>query len=189
MGLLSQIWRGCLAQAGLLLLLLGCATAPFDPAAYQSAVQLKFETLALIDRSSERYAAHKAGAEALAGKYAEAYDAAAKLAGNQAAAEQWLAIRDPQGSSAGGVLQSWKQKGPLRPAVRAEKKRAVTRHFDRLICLEASKQTPSDCSEIGAVPEAAAPPVAARSAAKPMPKPKPADAAEPAADEPDEKPK
>jgi hypothetical protein len=189
MGLLSQIWRYCLAQAGLLLLLLGCATAPFDPAAYQTAVQLKFETLALIDRASERYAAHKASAEALAGKYAAAYDAAAQLAGNQATAEQWLAIRDPQGASAGGVLQSWKQKGPLRPAVRAEKKRAVTRHFDRLICLEAGKQTASDCSEVGAVPETAASPGAAGPAAKPIPKPKPAEAAEPAADEPDDKPK
>src|ERR1700676_1655725 len=79
--------------AGALLLLSACATQ-FDMPTYQGAVQLKYETLALIDQSSTRYALNKAAAEALTRRYADAAETATRIAGNTAVAEQWQAIRD-----------------------------------------------------------------------------------------------
>jgi hypothetical protein len=145
--------------------MVGCGTAANDPAGYQSAVQLKYETLALIDRMGERYAARKADAETLLRKYAEASQAAEKIPYNQQITEFWQAIRDPRGGSAATVIEVWKSRGPLRPAARAERKRQTAQHFDRLICLESSKLSLTDCMAVGATPTA--------SAAVPQPKPQP----------------
>jgi hypothetical protein len=171
-----------LAVAGLLLLLTGCGTATFDPGEYQTAVQLKYETLSLLDRTGERYAARKTDAETLQSKYAAASDSAAKHTGREQIIEMWQAIRDPLGGSAGTVLQTWKDSGPLKPAVRAERKRQIAAHFDRLICLEASKQVAKDCTEVGAAPTGAepaptpAPPRRPARVAKRAPKPSTAEA-------------
>jgi hypothetical protein len=173
-----RVWRGCFALASLLIVA-GCSTAGFDQSAYQSAVQLKYETLTLVDQSSGRYAPNKAAVETLMRKYSEAADSASKNSGNVSIVEQWAAIRDPGGTSAGNLFEIWK-KAPLRPGQRAEKKRAIAQHFDRLICLEGARQSPTECGEAGAVPDAApAPKVAAKPAPKRGAAPKP-----PAADEP-----
>ena len=185
-----RAWRACLGLAGLLILA-GCGTVGLDATAYQSAVQLKYETLVLVDQSSGRYAASKPAAEALMRKYSDATETASKSPGNESVAQQWAAIRDPRGNSAGNLLETWRTKGPLRPGQRAEKKRAIALHFDRLICLEGAKQAVSDCSEAGSAPEpAASAPVAAP---RPAPArrgaaPKPAAADEPEL-EPEEPPK
>jgi hypothetical protein len=168
-----------------LLILAECTTGGFDQSAYQSAVQLKYETLTLVDQSSGRYAPNKAVVETLMRKYSEAADSASKNSGNVSIVEQWAAIRDPGGTSAGNLFEIWK-KAPLRPGQRAEKKRAIAQHFDHLICLEGTRQSPTECGEAGAVPDAAPAP-APKVAAKPAPKrataPKP-----PAADEPELEP-
>jgi hypothetical protein len=185
---LRRAGRACLAVFGLLILA-GCGTVGFDPAAYQSAVQLKYETLTLVDQSSGRYAPNKAAAEALMRKYADAAETMSKSAGNTSVAQQWAAIRDPRGASAGNLLEIWKVKGPLRPGQRVEKKRAIAQHFDHLICLESSKQAPTECGEVGSVPEESG---AAAPAPKPAPRrsaaPKPVDADEPEL-EPEQPPK
>ena len=152
------IW---LAQAAILLLLLGCGAVPqFDTAAFQNAVQLKFETLALIDKSGDKFAAHQSSVAALTAKYDSAFDAASKNESNQAVAQAWQVIRGAQSGSAGEYFQTWKQRGTLRPVIRAEKKAQIGRHFDYVICLETAKQGGPACTNpLGAAPSA--PPVPA----------------------------
>lgn len=173
-----------LAIAGLILT--GCGTVTFDPGQYQTAVQLKYETLSLLDRTGERYAARRIDADSLLSRYASAADAAGKQPGNEQVIEMWQAIRDPLGGSAGTAIQLWKDKGPLKPGARAERKRLIASHFDRLICLESSKQAAKDCSEVGSAPTGV-------DAPSPTPQRRPSRAPKPAADaepaEPDQPPR
>lgn len=173
-------WRRIIALSGLPLLLLGCA-AGFDAAAYKNAVDLKYETLALIDKGGGRYAAHRSQAEALTTRLDAAYVESAKIANNQAAEAQWKTIVDPGGNSAGAFLSTWKNRGAVSSAYRAEKKRIVTRHFDYVICLESSKQTAGSCVNPGAPAEAVQAEAEAKPARMPTPKPKPAEDEPPAA--------
>jgi hypothetical protein len=154
---LSGQLRRVLSIAGAAWLLAGCAGVGFDATGYQSAVQLKYETLSLLDNSTARYAAHKPAADALVAKYAIAAEHAGRGVGNDPIVQQWAAIRDPRGSSAGNAIELWK-KAPLRPGQRAERKRAVAAHFDHLICLEQAKQTANDCSNVGLAADVAAGP-------------------------------
>ena len=173
---IRKAWLGLAALA----LLAGCGTVGFDPAHYQTVVQLKYETLTLVDQSSGRYAPNKPAADALLAKYAVAAETAGRGAGGDSIAQQWAAIRDPRGTSAANLIEIWK-KAPLRPGQRAEKKRAIAAHFDRLICLEAAKQAASECGDVGAVAEAgvepapAPAPVARPAARRAAPKPAAAD--------------
>ena len=150
-----------LAKAAILLLLFGCGTvAQFDTAAFQNAVQLKFETLALIDKSGNKFAAHKTEVDALTAKYESAFDAASKTPANQAVAQAWQVIRGAQSGSAGEYFHTWRQRGTLRPVIRAEKKAQIGRHFDYVICLETAKQGGPACTNpLGTSPSA--PPVPA----------------------------
>lgn len=173
----GRIWRTFFALAGLSPFLLGCV-ATFDAASYKNAVDLKYETLAMIDKGAGRYAAHRSQAEALAAKLDAAYAESAKIANNQAAEAQWKLIVDPAGSSAGAALQTWKTKGVLTPAYRAEKKRQVARHFDFVICLESSKMTAGTCVDPGSS-AAAAQAEAQRSSRTATPQPRPAEPDEP----------
>ena len=123
------------------LLLAGCATLappPFDPVAYQNDVQLKFETLALIDKSGDKFAAHQGEVQALLASYDRAVESAGKTESNLATAQAWQVIRGP--NSAGGYFQMWQQtKKSLSPRFRSEKRAQIARHFDYLICLEVAR--------------------------------------------------
>jgi hypothetical protein len=149
----GAVW---LAQAAILLLLLGCPAIPtFDPASYQNAVQVKFETLALIDKSGDKFAAHKVEADALLAKYDGAFENANRVQKNPAIAQAWQVIRGPKSGSAAEYFQTWMQRGSMRPVIRAEKTAAIARHLDYVVCLEAARQGGPTCSNpLGAVPAA-----------------------------------
>jgi hypothetical protein len=76
---------------------------------------------------------------------------------NEPVIQAWGIIRGPQSGSAVEYFNTWKQRGAMRPAIRAEKKAQIGRHFDYLICLESAKQSGAACSNpLGAVPTAPA---------------------------------
>jgi hypothetical protein len=154
-----QIRGAWLAQCAIMFLLLGCgtATAPFDPATQLNVEQLKVQTLALIDKSGTRFAASQAAVTALTAKYDAAASAAAAIPKNEAVTAAWGVIRGPQSGSAVEYFNTWKQRGVMRPAIRAEKKAQIGRHFDYLICLEAAKQSGATCNNPLAAPPSAPP--------------------------------
>jgi hypothetical protein len=123
-------------------LLLGCGTttAPFDQTTQLNDEQLKVQTLALVDKSGTKFTASQAAVTALTAKYDAAASAAAAIPKNEAVTAAWGIIRGPQSGSAVEYFNTWKQRGAIRPAIRAEKKAQIGRHFDYLICLEAAKQ-------------------------------------------------
>ncbi len=176
-----QLCRALFGVAALILVA-GCGTVGFDPAAYQATVQLKYDTLGLIDQSSGRYPPHRVAADALLRRYAEASEVASRNVANESILRQWAAIRDPRGNSAANLIEMWKR-APLRPGQRVEKKRAIASHFDRLICLEGGKHTPTECGDTGAIEVSAEPATAPAAAARPVARrgapPKPAAGEEP----------
>jgi hypothetical protein len=141
----QRVW---LAQIALVFLLAGCGTttAPFDPAMQQNAEQLKVQTLALIDKSGNRFTASQNEVTALVARYDSAASAAASVEKNEAVVAAWGVIRGPQSGSAVEYFNTWKQRGAMRPAIRAEKKAQIGRHFDYLICLEAAKKSGATCN-------------------------------------------
>lgn len=154
-----RLW---LLQAALLFALAGCATPVFDQLVRDNDQQLKTDTLALVDKSGNRYATQQAAVDALQARYAAAADAAAKIEKNDAVVAAWQVIRRENSGSAGEFFAMWKRNGTIRPAFRGEKKAQIARHFDYLICLEdVKKGGPKDC------PNPLAPPAAAPASGEP----------------------
>ena len=161
MARVSRVHSIWFAQFALLFLLLGCGTttAPFDPAVQQNAEQLKVQTLALIDKSGNKFTASQKDVTALVARIDAAASAAAGVAMNEPVTVAWGVIRGPQSGSAVEYFNTWKQRSAMRPAIRAEKKAQIGRHFDYLICLEAAKSTGSTCNNpLAAAPAAPAVP-------------------------------
>jgi hypothetical protein len=151
-----RVW---LAQIAILFLAVGCGTttAPFDQTAQLNAQQLKAQTLALIDRSGNKFTTSQNDVTALVAKYDAAASAAASVEKNEPVIQAWGIIRGPQSGSAVEYFNTWKQRGSMRPAIRTEKKAQIGRHFDYLICLESAKQSGAACNNpLGAVPTAPA---------------------------------
>lgn len=149
-----RIW---LAQIAILFLLVGCGTttAPFDQTAQLNAQQLKAQTLALIDKSGNKFTASQNDVAALVAKYDAAASAAASVEKNEPVTQAWGIIRGPQSGSAVEYFNTWKKRGAMRPAIRAEKKAQIGRHFDYLICLESAKQSGTACTNpLGPAPTA-----------------------------------
>ncbi|MFN3658400.1 MAG: hypothetical protein ACK4UO_14200 [Pseudolabrys sp.] len=149
-----------LLQAALLFTLLGCVVTPqFDQAVRDGAIQLKADTLALVDKSGSRYATQQAAVDALLARYAKAADDASKIENNKLVIGAWQVIRGESSGSAGEFFAMWKRNGTIRPAFRTEKRAQLARHFDYLVCLEDLKQGgQKDC------PNPLAPPAAAPAA-------------------------
>lgn len=142
-------WLSTLRPLLLAAAVAGCQSVlpEFNVEAFRNATALKVETLALVDRSGERFASRRTEAEALRTKLDAAFEFARGLPNNQLAAQQWQIIRDPQGGSAGGFLRLWQEKGTLPPRFRTSQKALLARHFDMVICLEANKQAPRGCAD------------------------------------------
>src|SRR5689334_11108731 len=91
--------RLCLIPAGLILLLAACTTGlvppPYNAVAHQNAVQMKVDTLNLIDKSGQKYAANASAVDGLTARYAAAYEAASKNPSDKAVTDAWLIIRGP----------------------------------------------------------------------------------------------
>lgn len=154
----SKIRRFWYAQFAFVFLVAACTTTPPpDPAAQLAAEQLKAQTLSLIDQSGQKFSTRQNDVNALIAKYDAAASAAALVPKNDLVVQAWAVIRGPQAGSAVEYFNTWQQRGVMRPAIRAEKKAQIGRHFDYLICTEAAKQgsgaaCPNPSSAVPTVP-------------------------------------
>lgn len=144
-----------LAWVRLLLVLLlvdGCAPiiSEYSIDAYKNATSLKAETLALIDRSGEKYGKLKPEIDALTTRIDAAYEFAAGLPQNQLATEQWQLLRNPEGNLYGGLVGVWRKQGTVSAAYRSGKKFEIAAAFDRIICLEVNKKDSQTCKAVTA---------------------------------------
>ena len=139
---------GVLVALSTVLLLFGCSPliAEYSLDAYRNATTLKAEVAALVEKSGETYASHKGEAEELTTKIDAAYEFAAGIPNNTLSARQWQILRDPEGGLYGGFIRQWREKGKTSPFFRKEMKQQLNAAFDRIICLEVSKQRARSCA-------------------------------------------
>src|SRR5437016_11966949 len=144
----KQIARLALAMAGFSLLFgfSSCETATnlvstthFSQNAYDTDKELKDESLALIDKATNRapYSSVAVDVAALMQKIDIAIGAEKSRTKNEPTIAQWQTIR----SQLSHFFDLWKKKGALSPAFVDEGKKQVSALFDTLIATEGDKRT------------------------------------------------
>jgi hypothetical protein len=138
----------------LVALVSGCAPliADYSLEAYKNATSLKAETAALIDKSDEAYAAHKADVDILTTKINAAYEFSAGIPANEISAKQWDILRGD--ALYGGFVKLWATQGMTGAAYRTEKKRQLDDAYNQIICLEVNKQSATSCQALAAMGDA-----------------------------------
>lgn len=131
-----------------LFFLTGCAPtiSPYSAAAYEQATSLKVESLAVMDRATEPFAAHVAEVEALRLRLAKAHEFARGRPRNDESARQWEILVDPERNLLGGFLRRWEQQSTLSPVFVEEAKRLIAQAFDTIIGLESGKIRRADAN-------------------------------------------
>jgi hypothetical protein len=133
---------GRLRVGGVLIALVAsaCAVSPFSQEALDFAVDIKVESLAVMDQATDDFASHVDAVSRLR----ERMDAALTHAGgrdnNMESTQQWELMADPNGNLLGGFLSTWEQRGTLSPSFIEEKKIQVGRGFDLIAETEDAKR-------------------------------------------------
>lgn len=124
----------------------GCAPSisQFNETAYQQAVQLKVQSLALLDKASEPYADHAEKAEALHQELHTAYEYARGRPHNEISTRQWKIMIDPKRNLMGGLLARWEEEDSLSPVFVRELRGVISDVFDTIIGLESGKIKPEE---------------------------------------------
>lgn len=126
-------------------LLAGCAPsiALFSPVAYERAVEIKVDALALLDQAGVPYADVQDESAALCLEIAKAREYARGLPKNELSARQWEILMNPDDELLGAFLQRWQSGVPLSLAFVTKKKLQIAAAFDTIIGLESHKLKPA----------------------------------------------
>ena len=136
--------RGRIGQVVLLaycMFVVGCGAsiALYNQKSYEYAVDLKVETLALIDKSTEPYTNHAQQVEALMIKIDKAYEYTKNIPKNSETAGQWEKISKRDGVLAGKYFKEWKKRGTVSSSLIPDLKKDIASAFDDVIALESAK--------------------------------------------------
>lgn len=115
----------------------------FNEQAYQQAVSLKIESLALTDKADEPYENHRSEIEDLQLNLQKAYEYAKGRPDNAITVRQWEILLDPERNSLGGLLARWEENNQLSGVFVQEAKGLISDGFDAIIGLESGKVKPS----------------------------------------------
>ena len=111
-------------------LLSACQTiAPFRETAYRMATSLKVESLNLMSRAAEPYAAHAPEVAVLKLELDKAYEYARGRPNNAESIGQWEILLDPNRHLLGGFLRRWQAEGQLSPHFVEEARGEVAKGF------------------------------------------------------------
>jgi hypothetical protein len=151
MKLTSKFQHNVFREANFLLLfaaiaISGCAPtiSQFNETAYQQAVQLKVQSLVLVNKATEPYADHADIAETLRQDLETAYEYAKGRPDNELSTRQWEIMIDPERNLMGGLLKRWEEEGTLSPVFVREFRGVISDAFDTIIGLESGKIKPEE---------------------------------------------
>lgn len=136
------------ALAALCLLLAACVTPDYSADAVRVATALRADTVALLQQADEPFADHAEEAARITAEAQAEARAAARTPGNEAQADQWRLMTDPEENLLAGTLAFWKARGTLSPSFRDEVTGDIAQAFDRIICLEEARRTPGACAAL-----------------------------------------
>ena len=116
----------------------------YDQMAYAQTVNLKVDTLALMDKATGSYEAHTADISKLTIALTKGYEYDKNRPHNEITRQMWevLLFKDPSDPRNGiwpRFLDEWKAAGTLKPAEITNDKEDVGRAFDKIIQLESGK--------------------------------------------------
>lgn len=131
---------GTLLLAVLWLAACGTTAALFSQTAYEQAVGIKVDALALMDKAVEPYSNHQADVAELRHRMDAAYEYAKGRPKNGESTAQWALLRDPNRNLLGGFLKRWEEKGRLSAVFINEAKKPITDALDSVIELESGKR-------------------------------------------------
>ena len=118
----------------------GCvSTARFDQRAYETTIDLKVDSLVLVEKSIEPYTYHVAETESIVVRVRKAYEYAKGIPDNGTTVEQWALVADPNGGGIVGYLHDWKEAGAFSEFEVEESLAMIAKQFDAIIELEAAK--------------------------------------------------
>ncbi|KFF72305.1 hypothetical protein IW01_04350 [Pectobacterium brasiliense] len=123
------------------LFLLSCSTiSPFNQRAYEQAVTIKVDALALIDKAlTEAYEENRHEVVLLKIQVEKAYEYARGLPKNEIVTKQWEIIKNPNRNSLGGFLAYWERNNTLSKTFVTDMKEVISNGFDQVIELESGK--------------------------------------------------
>ena len=126
---------------GLLLVISSCSPsiAPFSHIAYQQAVELKVDSLKLMDQAELPYSETQKAILKLETRLDKAYEFAKGRPKNEYSTDQWQILIDPNHNLLGGFLSRWQTEESLGRAFIVATKQLVSEAFDSIIELESGK--------------------------------------------------
>lgn len=127
----------------LLSVLADCSTiSTFDQVAYEHVTSAKVDALALMDKATGDYQAHRQEIAAVDRQLQKAYEYDRGRPLNQVTLKQWDLLLSPEHDLFGGFLRDWERKGQFKPVALVERKKLVADGFDQIIGLESGKIKP-----------------------------------------------
>jgi hypothetical protein len=126
-----------------LLSLLSCTPiAHFNPQAYQNAVNLKVQSLYVMDQANQAYTQHQPEVQQLRLDLEKAYEYAKGIPNNELTTQQWAIMKNENRHLLGGFLKRWQQKNILSITFIQSIKPLIAEGFDSIIGLESGKINP-----------------------------------------------
>ena len=116
----------------------------YSETAYEQAVSLKVESLALMDKAIEPYGDHRTEIESLKIKLEKAHEFAKGRRKNEISSQQWQIMITPDRNLIGGFLKRWEEKMTLSKTFIDEAKGIISDGFDTIIGLESGKIKPRE---------------------------------------------
>ncbi len=137
-----------------LMFLGGCATtlstvSQYDETAYQNAVTLKREALALMSSATNPYPEDSQRLRDVSDKIGDAYRYLQAKPQEDISEKQWLILK----GDFDRFLFRWKENGTLSSTFINEYKSVISDEFDEIACLEESKKNPQmNCKDVRQIP-------------------------------------
>ena len=128
------------AVLGLLLFATGCSTiSRYDQYSYMQAVNLKVDSLKVMDSAGEAYSGHKPDVQDIRIRTEKAFEYEKGRPKNQVTTDMWKLMIDPKGDLLGGFFALWEGSGTLGSAYIQQKEKQISTGFDDIIGLESEK--------------------------------------------------
>jgi hypothetical protein len=127
-----------------LFFILNCSPriARFNETAYQNAINLKIESLRLMDNAVDSIGSHIKEVSDLEMKIEKAHQYVMWLPRNELTVKQWEVLMKPDGGLLGEFLSRWKEEKVLNKGYVKASKILVEQAFNEIIKLETGKVKP-----------------------------------------------
>jgi hypothetical protein len=110
-------------------------------------VELKIQTIELMNKASDSYSIHSGEVDSLMHKLMFAYEYAKGRPGNEIITKQWEIMINSDRNLIGGFLRIWKEDLILSPVFVNQAEEVIGSAFDTIIGLESGKIKPSEINE------------------------------------------